>query len=123
MSLKAKQFLNSINFKYWWLHPYKNSVSELMQQYADAENSDLKNRLKISETASIGTLERISELMNSLQGWQKLAAIHPDPLKWLETYKDYQELLIKEDVAAWWQSAFEICNEERKKLKNDLPRP
>ena len=51
-----------------------------------------------------------------MSNWDELAKIAP-PEKWLEMYKDYNDMLTTEDVSGWWQEQFLICNEHRKSLQ------
>lgn len=52
--------------------------------------------------------------------WIKLKSICADPNKWIEMYKHYQDLLIKEDTISFWKDQFDIANKEREELKLKL---
>lgn len=49
--------------------------------------------------------------------WAPLAALGT-PEQWFQIYEDYQEMLTREDAASFWREQFQICNEEREKLKS-----
>jgi hypothetical protein len=40
--------------------------------------------------------------------WAPLAKISDSPEKWLKVYAHYQELLLNEDVAAFWNEQFQM---------------
>jgi hypothetical protein len=66
-----------------------------------------------------------SQIESPENPWSKLEKIST-PEKWMEMYKDYQDLLTKEDVATWYQEQFDICCKERDFLRltsktSDLP--
>jgi|688.fasta_scaffold12674_12 hypothetical protein len=70
-------------------------------------------------TESMDFLEAIQEkVYPKKKTWNDLAKINNDPQKWLEMYQHYQELLTREDTAAWWQEQYFICDNERQNLKN-----
>lgn len=50
--------------------------------------------------------------------WEDLGKIAP-PNKWMLMYKDYSDMITREDVAAFWHEQFLIANKERNELKSN----
>lgn len=50
--------------------------------------------------------------------WSKLDKIG-SPDQWIEVYKEYQEMLTREDVTAFWHEQFMLADRERQLLKNN----
>ncbi len=61
-------------------------------------------------------VQRIKSLSPQKEDWSRLSRI-TTPEKWIEMYKDYQELLTKEDVSEWLSEQYNIANKERNELK------
>jgi hypothetical protein len=58
-------------------------------------------------------------ILNNMEDWSKMEKV-ASPDKWLEMYSHYQDILMNEDVAGFWNEQFEIANRERNFLKEKL---
>ena len=55
-------------------------------------------------------------IFKSIKYWYQMMKIGTSG-QWMKIYKEYQELLVANDVAVWFSEQFDIANKEREELK------